>query len=308
MGSGAIPMDGYLLLIGLIVAGAVLLVLSFGVNRAMARSVHAGDRHNEKIREYWRDRLAQLGTILFGIGISLFTFFFQADYAERQRHEAEVRQLVAKLAVRVGRAAAVANFISEFDPLIAYADAEGAYRIESGDGLREQVEAVLALRRDVDLATLDALSISEDIASSPLVAELDPTLWFAIAEDENEVLYGRNQLQSDFADLDRLLAGRPVAEAAADPASAPAIAAEIDDILRDMDVIRDRGRRLIGRGCRFVASGPEFLQLKAIPSLEADYITHTEWIDLARDALGGLKVGTRDCFGILEYGRHGLPE
>ncbi len=308
MDSGTIPANGYLLLVGLIVAGAALLVLSFSVNRAMARSARDGDRHGEKVLEYRRDKLGQVGALLLGIGVSLFSFFFQSDYAERQRHASEVRQLGAKLAVQVGRAAAVANFISEFDPLIAYVDTAGNYKVGTGDALLLQVEKVQALRREVDLGILDALAISSDIADSQLVAELDPQLWFAIAEDENEVRYGRNQLLGDYADLDAALGGLPPAEAVADPARAPGVAAEVDDILHDLDVIRDRGRRLIGRGCRFVAAGPDFLSLKAIPALEADYITHTEWIDVARRELGGLKDGTRDCFGILEYGRHGLPE
>ena len=154
--------------------------------------------------------------------------------------------------MRVGRAAAVATTLAEFDPVIRYTGEDNDYVVRTGPELAEQVRDLLLVERDVDLDALRALPISEDIATSPLAGDIDPVLWFAIAEDESEVFYFAEQLQADYGDLRLALGDLLPEEAVADPVRAKAIGLEVKDILYDMDVVRDRGRRLIGKGCRFV--------------------------------------------------------
>ena len=307
MDFGAISGNGYLLIGGLILIGGGLLLISLFVNRRVAISVRAEERHREKLYEYYRNTFSQLGVILIGIGVSLFIFFFQQGYQERQRHTAEVRQLLAKLSVRVGRAAAVATTLAEFDPVIRYTGEDNDYVVRTGPDLAEQVRDLLRVERDVDLDALRALPISEDIATSPLAGDIDPVLWFAIAEDESEVFYFAEQLQADYGDLRLALGDLSPAEAVADPVRAKAIGLEVKDILYDMDVVRDRGRRLIGKGCRFVSAGQGFLKLSAIPELEANYESHDEWIGHAERFLTSYTAGRKSCFEMLRFAPEGLP-
>lgn len=301
MDFGAISGNGYLLIGGLILIGGGLLLISLFVNRRVASSVRADERHREKLYEYYRNTFSQLGVILIGIGVSLFIFFFQQGYQERQRHATEVRQLLAKLSVRVGRAAAVAGTIAVFDPVIRYRGENSDYVVLTGPELAAQVRDLLRVERDVDLDALRALPISDDIASSPLAGDIDPVLWFAIAEDESEVFYFAEQLQSDYGDL-RLALGDLSPEAAvADPVRAEVIGRHVGEILYDMDVIRDRGRRLIGKGCRFVSAGQDFLKLAAIPELEANYDSHAEWMGHAERLLAGFSAGRKTCYEMLRY-------
>ena len=86
MDFGSISGNGYLLIGGLILIGGGLLLISLFVNRRVAISVRADERHREKLYEYYRNTFSQLGVILIGIGVSLFIFFFQQGYQERQRH------------------------------------------------------------------------------------------------------------------------------------------------------------------------------------------------------------------------------
>lgn len=298
----AISGHGYLLIGGLILIGGGLLLISIFVNRRVASSVQADERHREKLYEYYRNTFSQLGVILIGIGVSLFIFFFQQNYQERQRHATEVQQLFAKLSVRVGWAATVAASLEEFDPLIRTAG--GDFVVGEGPELASQVGEILLVERDVDLGIIKALSISDDIAVSPLASEFDPVLWFAIAEDESEVAYGADQLRADYGDLHEALGGLSPVEAVADPVRAEAVAHEVADIFYDMDLLRDRGRRLIGRGCWLVSAGHDFILLKAIPELEADYDSHADWIDHARRHLDDRSVGGRSCFEMLRYLPH----
>lgn len=299
----AISGNGYLLIGGLILIGGGLLLISIFVNRRVASSVRADERHREKLYEYYRNTFSQLGVILIGIGVSLFIFFFQQNYQERQRHATEVRQLFAKLSVRMGWAATVAASLEEFDPLIRTVGDD--YVVGKGPELAAQVREILLVERDVDLAIIKALSISDDIATSPLAGEFDPVLWFAIAEDESEVAYGADQLRADYGDLHEALGGLTPEEAVADPVRAEAVAHEVADIFYDMDVLRDRGRRLIGRGCRLVSAGHDFMALKAIPELEANYDSHAAWIDRVEKHLNDYFVGGRSCFEMLRYSPDG---
>jgi hypothetical protein len=301
MDFGSISGNGYLLIGGLILIGGGLLLISLFVNRRVASSVRADERHREKLYEYYRNTFSQLGVILIGIGVSLFIFFFQQGYQERQRHSTEVRQLLAKLSVRVGRAAAVAGTIAVFDPVIRYTGENFDYVVHTGPELAKQVRELLRVERDVDLDALRALPISDDIATSPLAGDIDPVLWFAIAEDESEVFYFAGQLKADYGDLRMALGDLSPEEAVADAALAQAIADEVEDILYDMDVVRDRGRRLIGKGCRFVSAGKDFLKVTAIPEIEANYDSHDAWIEHAEKLLAGVSAGRKSCFEMLRY-------
>src|SRR5215207_5404300 len=145
MDIGSISGNGYLLIGGLILIGGGLLLISLFVNRRVAISVRAEERHREKLYEYYRNTFSQLGVILIGIGVSLFIFFFQQGYQERQRSATEVRQLLAKLSVRAGRAAAVATTIAVFDPVIRYTDED--YVVQTGPDLAGQVRDLLRVER-----------------------------------------------------------------------------------------------------------------------------------------------------------------
>src|SRR5690349_1573408 len=94
---------GYLLIGSLILVGAVLLIISFIVNLRVAHSVRHDARHREKLLEYYRNTFSQLGVILMGIGVSLFIFFLQQNYQDRRKREAEIHEILAKMALRIAR-------------------------------------------------------------------------------------------------------------------------------------------------------------------------------------------------------------
>src|SRR3954451_4810539 len=108
----------YLLIGGLVLIGAGLMLVSLVVNRHVAKSALEDERHREKIYEYYRNTLAQLGIILIGIGISLFTFFFQQNYNDARARDTEIRRILSRIAVRVGRAAPEMESLAEFDPIL----------------------------------------------------------------------------------------------------------------------------------------------------------------------------------------------
>jgi hypothetical protein len=307
MDFGSISGNGYLLIGGLILIGGGLLLISLFVNRRVAISVRAEERHREKLYEYYRNTFSQLGVILIGIGVSLFIFFFQQSYQEQQRHAAEVRQLLAKLSVRVGRAATVANSLVGFDRLIRDTEDSTSYVVKSGAELAQQVRSIFNVERDVDLEAIKVATISDDLATSTLAGDINPVLWFAITEDESEIAYGTAQLEADYGDLHAALDGLPPETAVADPERGKRIGDEVHDILRDMDILRDRSRRLIGRGCWFLSTGSRFLDLTPIAALEADYMTHIEWIDQAKVYLAPHRAGGRTCFEVLKYSPEGPP-
>ncbi|TIP78463.1 MAG: hypothetical protein E5X60_39710, partial [Mesorhizobium sp.] len=110
--------QGYFLIGGLILVGAGLLILSLIVNSRVAHSVRHDMRHREKLLEYYRNIFSQLGVILIGIGVSLFIFFFQQNYQDQRKRETELQLVLAKLAARIARGAAVVEYLSEFDALL----------------------------------------------------------------------------------------------------------------------------------------------------------------------------------------------
>jgi hypothetical protein len=75
MNYSALSSHGYLLVAGLVPIGIGLLIISLIVNARVVHSVRKDERHQEKLFEYYRNTLSQLGVILIGIGVSLFIFF-----------------------------------------------------------------------------------------------------------------------------------------------------------------------------------------------------------------------------------------
>ena len=182
---------GNLMIAGLIVVGVGLLIAALRLNHRMALSVQNEDRHHEKRLEFQRNTFTQLGVLLVGIGVSLFIFYFQQDYQQHQRHVAEVEQVLAKIASRVGRATADLEYLPEYDAILddggPYIDPESGGRnravTASGAALAEQIEALRLVERDVSLEIFDDLFVSADLQGSSLMAEIDPAIWFAMHRD-----------------------------------------------------------------------------------------------------------------------------
>ena len=300
---------GYLLIGALILIGVGLLLLSLVVNARVGRSVRADERHREKVFEYYRNTFSQLGVILIGIGVSLFIFFFQQNYQDQKRRETEVNQLLAKQSVRIGRAAALVRSLSEYDRLLddggPFVNPEdgGNNRAVTAKGadLAEQVRQIRLVDRDIDLEDFSVFNFSRDLEASTLITELDPKLWFAIVEDESDIHYATAQLAQDFDDLKSEIGTDPVASVLSDPEREGNVKEQVLDVLYDMDLLRDRARRLVGRACWFLSEGSEFLSLKAIQAFEDDYKSHREWIDQAEKFLTSREIGGGDCFAMLRY-------
>ncbi|MFL5260570.1 MAG: hypothetical protein ACJ8AS_12520 [Hyphomicrobiales bacterium] len=296
----------YLLIGGLVLIGAGLMLVSLVVNRHVAKSALEDERHREKIYEYYRNTLAQLGIILIGIGISLFTFFFQQNYRDARDRESELQRVLGRIAVRVGRAAPVMEALAEFDPIL---DEGAPYSSESygsnqpisasGPELARKVKEVQAAMRDVDLQQFEVTTLSRDIDESFLIGELDPRLWFDVARDESYTKYAVAQLTLDYQDLRNGIGSEPIERAVANPDKEAAIKSELRDIFYDMDLLRDRARRAVGRACWFVSSGPQFVELKPLDALEADYKTHDEWLGQAQRAYAQFGAGRENCFTLL---------
>jgi len=105
-----------LLVAGLVLIGIGLLIISLIVNARVVHSVRKDERHQEKHFEYYRNTFSQLGVVL--IGISLFIFFFQQSYKDEHDRDAELRQILAKMAIRIGRGAPIMESLAEFDPIL----------------------------------------------------------------------------------------------------------------------------------------------------------------------------------------------
>ncbi|AZO08840.1 MULTISPECIES: hypothetical protein [unclassified Mesorhizobium] len=301
---------GYLLIGGLILVGGGLLILSLIVNLRVAHSVRDDVRHREKLLEYYRNIFSQLGVILIGIGVSLFIFFFQQNYQDQRKRDAELQQVMAKLAARIARGTPVIQSLGEFDELL---DEGGPYISPDlggkntavslhGAELGKQVDKIRLVERDIDVGEFDVLNLSRDFESSFVVNELDPTLWFDIVRDESEIKYATTQLALDYKDLQDAIGGEPVATAVADPEKERKIKQEVLDIFYDADLLRQRARRHLGRACWLFSHGRGFVKAAPVDAIEADAKTHQEWLDRAKPALAQAKSGSGDCFKLLQYG------
>ncbi len=302
---------GYLLIGGLIVVGAGLLILSLIVNLHVAHSVRDDKRHREKLLEYYRNIFSQLGVILIGIGVSLFIFFFQQNYQDQRKRETELQQVLAKLAARIARGAPVIETLGEFDEVL---DEGGAYVSPEHGGsnaaigakgaeLGKQVEKILLVERDVDVQDFDILNLSRDLEATFVVNELDPTLWFNIVRDENEIKYATTQLGLDYKDLHDAIGNEPFEAAVAKPDKEQKIKHEVLDILYDGDLLRQRSRRFLARACWLFSKGRGFVALPSIDAIEADAKSQQEWIDRAKPVLAQSMSGGSDCFKLLRYGQ-----
>ncbi|WP_292125697.1 hypothetical protein, partial [Mesorhizobium sp.] len=314
--SGARRMDfsaghGYLLIGGLILVGAGLLIISLIVNLRVAHSVRDELRHREKLLEYYRNIFSQLGVILIGIGVSLFIFFFQQNYQDQRKRETELQQVLAKLAARVARGAPVIETLGEFDEILdeggAYVGPEhggsNAAITARGTELAKQVEKILLVERDVDVRDFEILNLSRDLEATFVVNEIDPTLWFNIVRDENEIKYATTQLALDYKDLYDAIGDEAVEAAVAKPDKEPKIKHEVLDILYDADLLRQRSRRFLARACWLFSKGKSFVALAPVDAIETDTKSQQEWIDRAKSVLTQTKSGSGDCFKLLRYGQ-----
>jgi hypothetical protein len=297
---------GHVLIAMLGLLGALLLIVSVFINNQVAHHTQRDERHKEKQLEYYRNTSSQLGVILLGIGISLFTFFFQQSYLERQRQQSQTQELLGKLAVRLSRAAPLLEFVAQIDLVLddggAYLDPEdgGANRAvtASGAALAKQIEAIELLEREIDLDGFAAMQFSADFQSSPLVNRIDPNLWFGMVKDEADLQYAVEQLRQDYGDLQAAVAARKPNESVTDLASG--VKREVLDVLWDYAWLRDRSRRLVGRACWFLSHGLNFLSLKPIHAVEARYDSHSEWLQRAQKAYEQVSAGGEDCYAMLK--------
>ncbi|RRH95963.1 hypothetical protein EH240_23435 [Mesorhizobium tamadayense] len=302
---------GYLLIGGLILVGAGRLILSLIVNLHVAHSVRDEIRHREKLLEYYRNVFSQLSVILIGIGVSLFIFFFQQNYQDQRKRETELQQVLAKLAARIARGAPVIETLGEFDEVLdeggAYVSPEhggnNAAVSAKGAELGKQVENLLLVERDVDVRDFDILNLSRDLEATFVVNELDPTLWFNIVRDENEIKYATTQLGLDYKDLHDAIGDEPVEAAVAKPDKEPKIKHEVLDILYDADLLRQRSRRFLGRACWLFSKGRGFVALPPADAIEADAKSQQEWIDRSKPVLAQSMSGSSDCFKLLHHGQ-----
>ncbi|AZO58610.1 MAG: hypothetical protein E5X23_03990 [Mesorhizobium sp.] len=302
---------GYLLIGGLILVGAGLLIISLIVNLRVAHSVRDELRHREKLLEYYRNIFSQLGVILIGIGVSLFIFFFQQNYQDQRKRETELQQVLAKLAARVARGAPVIETLGEFDEILdeggAYVGPEhggsNAAITARGTELAKQVEKILLVERDVDVRDFEILNLSRDLEATFVVNEIDPTLWFNIVRDENEIKYATTQLALDYKDLYDAIGDEAVEAAVAKPDKEPKIKHEVLDILYDADLLRQRSRRFLARACWLFSKGKSFVALAPVDAIETDTKSQQEWIDRAKSVLTQTKSGSGDCFKLLRYGQ-----
>ncbi|RWA60993.1 hypothetical protein [Mesorhizobium sp.] len=302
---------GYLLIGGLILVGAGLLILSLIVNLRVAHSVRDDVRHREKLLEYYRNIFSQLGVILIGIGVSLFIFFFQQNYQDQRRRETELQQVMAKLAARLARGAPVVETLGEFDEVLdeggAYVSPElggkNAAISAAGPELGKQVAKIQLVERDVDVRDFDILNLSRDFETSFVVNELDPTLWFNIVRDENEIKYATTQFALDYKDLQDAIGGEAIEAAVANPDKERKIKHEMLDILYDADLLRQRSRRFLARACWLFSKGKGFVALAPVEAIEADARSQQEWIERSKPLLAQTKSGNGDCFKLLRYGQ-----
>jgi hypothetical protein len=297
----------YLLIGGLVLIGTGLMLVSLVVNRHVAKSALEDERHREKIYEYYRNTLAQLGIILIGIGVSLFTFFFQQNYRDARDRETEIQRVLSRIAVRVGRAAPVMESLAEFDPIlddtVPYSSGSSGTNLPpiaaSGSELVRKVKEVQAAMRDVDLQQFDVASQSSDNEQTFLISELDPTLRFENAREDRYTKNTLAQLALDYEDLRNAIGTDPIDRVVSNPDREQVIKSQLQDLFYDMNLLRDRARRAVGRACWFLTTGPQFIQLTPLDDMEADYSTHYEWLEHAHRAYTQLGAGRENCFTLL---------
>lgn len=306
MQSDGVIGQGYLLIALLVVLGGSLLIVSVIFNLHVADSVRHDARHREKLLEYYRNIVSQLGVILIGIGVSLFIFFFQQGFQENKRREAELQAAAAKLSVRVSRAAAIMEGLNEFDALLdhggAYVGPENgganAAVTASGPELLKQAQALFLIERDVDQRAFEVLAASKDFEASFIARELDAELWFNMVKDEADLTYAVQQLEQDYSDLHRAV-GEADASAPPAPEAEAAVKREVLDVFYDADLLRQRSRKLLARTCWMLSKGSRFIAARPESAIESDAATHQDWLEKAEPLLSQIKAGQRSCYDLL---------
>ncbi|RFC68026.1 MULTISPECIES: hypothetical protein [Mesorhizobium] len=297
--------QGYLLIALLVILGGSLLIVSVVFNLRVADSVRHDARHREKLLEYYRNIVSQLGVILIGIGVSLFIFFFQQSFQESKRRETETQAAAAKLSVRVSRAAAIMEGLNEFDVLL---DEGGPYIgpengganaavTKSGPELLKQAQALFLIERDVDQRAFEVLAASKDFETTFIARELNAQLWFNMVKDEADLGYAVAQLGQDYADLHREVDGLNGGEPT--PEQEAAVKREVLDVFYDADLLRQRSRKLLGRACWLLSKGNAFVSSKPEAAIETDAPNQKAWLEQAMPVLSKVKVGQRSCYDLL---------
>jgi hypothetical protein len=298
--------QGYPLIAALVIVGAGLLIISIIFNMRVADSVRNDARHREKLLEYYRNTFSQLGVILIGIGVSLFMFFFQQNYQEYRRRESELQSALTRMSVRVARAAPLVGELKQFDAILdrggPYLAPEDGGRNEAvtakGPELWQQVRDISLVERDIDIHGFEVLYLTQDVENSFIASELDPSLWLNMVTDESDLRYAIAQLEADYADL-RRVAGADVSTGPPPPDREAAVKAEVLDVLYDTDLLRQKARRILGRGSWLLAKKSGFIAAKPSQDLEAATASQTEWLDNARNQLGSTKFGNTSCYDLV---------
>ncbi len=300
---------GYLFIAGLMLVGLFLIFLSLVINSHVAHNIRADMRHREKLLEYYRNTISQVGIVLIGIGVSLSVYYFQQSYQERSRRNAELESIISHMALQLARGAAETYSLSKFDKLLdrngpwQHPDAGSSHSADmlAGPELVNKIARIKAVQDDVDARHLALLNISKIFENSFVVNELEPALWFNIVRDESNIAFAAAQLTADYRDLDQELGGASGEAAVADPAKAKAVKAQVLDVLYDMELLRQSGRRLLARTCLMLAEGSGFTQMKPVYMIEADQPTHKAWLDKVQPLLKQHAIGSQNCFDVLGY-------
>jgi len=298
--------QGYLLIAMLVVLGGSLLIVSVVFNLRVADSVRHDARHREKLLEYYRNIVSQLGVILIGIGVSLFIFFFQQGFQEHKRREAELQAATAKLSVRVSRAAAIMEGLNEFDVLLdeggPYVDPENgganAAVTRSGPQLVQQAKSLFLIERDVDQRAFEVLAASSDFENTFIARELNAQLWFNMVKDEADLNYAVEQLGQDYADLHKAF-DDPSSDSELTPEEEATVRREVLDVFYDADLLRQRSRKLLARACWLLSKGNAFVAATPEGRIETDAPNQHAWLEQAKPVLSQVKAGQRSCYDLL---------
>jgi hypothetical protein len=167
--------------------------------------------------------------------------------------------------------------------------------------LADEVRRIKDVADEADTQNLALLDISKLFEGSSVVNDLEPALWFNIVRDESNIDYAVTQLTADYRDLDRALGESDTAAAVIDPTKAMVVKEQVLDILYDIELLRQSGRRLLARTCLMLAEGPDFRQMKTVHAIETDQMTHKDWLESVKPILEEHGVGSQNCFEVLGY-------
>jgi hypothetical protein len=145
------------------------------------------------------------------------------------------------------------------------------------------------------------LDFSADLQGSPIMTELDPAVWFTMHRDENELQYAVTQFAADYKDLAAAIGDADPVQAVSDKAVAGKVKHEVLDVLYDLDLLRDRSRRVFARACWLVSQGSDFVSLHPLEAIRRRYKSHREWIEQARQLISPYSVGGENCFDMLSF-------